>query len=359
MTVYNFGAGPAMLPAPVLERAREELCDWRGTGMSVMEVSHRSPEFVELAARTEADLRAIMGIPADYRVLFLQGGAVAQFALIPMNLLGDRTRADYLRTGLWSAKAIKEASAYCKVNVACCSEESGYTTIPDPAVWRLDPKAGYVYYCANESINGVEFPEVPQTAAVPLVADMTSNILSRPVDVSRFGLIFASAQKNVGPAGLTLVIVREDLLGHARTGTPSVFDYGKQAASDSMYNTPPTFAWYVAGLVFEWIEAQGGVEGLAERNGRKADRLYRAIDASDFYRNEVDARFRSCMNVPFRLADSALDKRFLTEAEAAGLVALKGHRSVGGMRASIYNAMPEAGVEALVEYMADFERRRA
>jgi len=355
--VYNFSAGPATLPLPVLERAREELLDWGGTGMSVMEMSHRGKDFVAIAERAEADLRRLMGIPEDYHVLFLQGGATSQFAMVPMNLLRGRGRADYIDTGLWSRKAIKEARRYCEVNVAASSEAQGYTTIPPRETWRLDPQAAYVHYTPNETIGGVEFHWVPDTGEVPLVADMSSTILSRPVDVSRFGLIYAGAQKNIGPAGLTVVIVRKDLVGETLPGTPTMFDYAAHAEAGSMLNTPPTFAWYLAGLVFQWLLEQGGLEAMAERNRRKAEKLYAAIDASGLYRNPVDPACRSWMNVPFTLADPRLDAAFLAEAEAAGLVALKGHRSVGGMRASIYNAMPEEGVDRLIEFMQDFERR--
>ena len=355
--VYNFSAGPAMLPEAVLERARAELLDWHGTGMSVMEMSHRGEEFVSIARQAEADLRRLMGVPDDYHVLFLQGGATSQFAMVPMNLLRGRGHADYLDTGLWSRKAIKEARRYCEVNVAASSEAEGYTTIPPRESWRLDPQAAYVHYTPNETIGGVEFHWIPDTGDVPLVADMSSTILSRPIDVSRFGLIYAGAQKNIGPAGLTVVIVRKDLVGETLPGTPTMLDYAAHAEAGSMLNTPPTFAWYLAGLVFRWILEQGGLEAMAERNRRKAEKLYAAIDASGFYRNPVDPACRSWMNVPFTLADPALDATFLEEAKAAGLVALKGHRSVGGMRASIYNAMPEEGVDRLVEFMRDFERR--
>jgi len=325
--------------------------------MSVMEMSHRGKDFVAIAERAEADLRRLMGIPEDYHVLFLQGGATSQFAMVPMNLLRGRGRADYIDTGLWSRKAIKEARRYCEVNVAASSEAQGYTTIPPRETWRLDPQAAYVHYTPNETIGGVEFHWVPDTGEVPLVADMSSTILSRPVDVSRFGLIYAGAQKNIGPAGLTVVIVRKDLVGETLPGTPTMFDYAAHAEAGSMLNTPPTFAWYLAGLVFQWLLEQGGLEAMAERNRRKAEKLYAAIDASGLYRNPVDPACRSWMNVPFTLADPRLDAAFLAEAEAAGLVALKGHRSVGGMRASIYNAMPEEGVDRLIEFMQDFERR--
>ncbi len=355
--VYNFSAGPAMLPEPVLRQVREELLDWHGSGMSVMEMSHRGPHFMEIARRAEADLRELLDIPEDYRVLFLQGGASLQFAMVPLNLMGEGGKADYVLTGSWSKKAAAEARRLGTVSIAASTEEGGFTTVPPQETWRLDPQAAYVHYTPNETIQGVEFHWVPDTGDVPLVADMSSTLLSRPIDVSRFGLIYAGAQKNIGPAGLTLVIVREDLIGRARAGTPTMLDYATHAEAGSMHNTPPTFAWYVAGLVFQWIKEQGGLEAMAERNRRKAERLYAAIDASDFYSNPVDPAARSWMNVPFTLADPRLDPVFLKEAEAEGLVTLKGHRSVGGMRASLYNAMPEEGVEALVQFMAEFERR--
>ncbi|MCC5857949.1 MAG: 3-phosphoserine/phosphohydroxythreonine transaminase [Ectothiorhodospiraceae bacterium] len=353
--VYNFSAGPAMLPEPVLRQAAEDMLDWRGSGMSVMEMSHRGKEFVSIAAEAEQTLRALMNIPENYKVLFLQGGATGQFAAIPMNLLRGRKRADYISTGSWSKKAIKEAKTYCEVNVAAASP-GDVLTIPPRNTWQLSDDAAYVHYTPNETISGVEFHWVPEVDA-PLVADMSSTILSRPVDVTRFGLIYAGAQKNIGPAGITLVIVREDLLGETLPGTPSVWDYKAQAEGDSMLNTPPTYAWYIAGLVFRWIQEQGGLEAMAERNRRKAEKLYGAIDGSDFYSNPVDPDCRSWMNVPFVLADDALNDSFLKQAAEVGLTTLKGHRSVGGMRASIYNAMPEAGVDRLVEFMAEFERR--
>lgn len=354
---YNFSAGPAVLPDEVLERARDELLDWNGTGQSVMEMSHRGKSFMAIAERAEADLRELMAIPPGYQVLFLQGGATAQFAMVPLNLLGDRGRADYLNTGQWSRKAIAEASRYAAVNVAASAEDSNYTAIPARDAWRLDPGAAYLHYTPNETIGGVEFHEIPDAGEVPLVADMSSTILSRPVDVSRFGVIYAGAQKNIGPAGLTVVLVREDLIAEPRPGTPALFSYRVHADAGSMYNTPPTYAWYVAGLVFHWIKEQGGLAAMAERNARKAGKLYAAIDGSDFYANPVDPGCRSWMNVPFTLADPDLDSVFLDEAGAAGLLTLKGHRSVGGMRASIYNAMPEAGVDALIQFMVEFERR--
>ncbi len=361
--VYNFSAGPAMLPEEVLQRAREELLDWRGTGMSVMEMSHRGEEFMSIAAQAEADLREIMAIPDHYKVLFLQGGASSQFAMVPMNLLGGavgdrRGRADYYRTGSWSKKAIAEAERYGRVKVVADTERDGkFTTVPAEGSVAHSSDAAYVHYTPNETIEGVEFPYVPDTGDVPLVADMSSTILSRPVEVSRFGIIYAGAQKNIGPAGLTVVIVREDLIGRAMEGTPTLFDYATHAKAGSMYNTPPTYGWYLAGLVFDWIKRKGGLAAIAEVNRRKAEKLYAAIDKSDFYHNPVDPACRSWMNVPFTLADASLDATFLAEAKEQGLVTLKGHRSVGGMRASIYNAMPEAGVDALVAFMADFEKR--
>ena len=356
--VYNFSAGPAMLPEVVLERAREEMLDWQGSGMSVMEMSHRGKEFMAIAAQAETDLRELLAIPANYKVLFLQGGASSQFAMVPINLLRGRTQADYINTGQWSKKAIAEGKRFCAVNVAASSEAQKFTTIPERSGWSLNPDAAYVHYTPNETIGGVEFHEVPDVGDVPLVADMSSTMLSRPIDVSRFGVIYAGAQKNIGPAGLTVVIVREDLIGGAMENMPIMFDYKTHAENESMYNTPPTYSWYLAGLVFDWLKRNGGLEAMAEINRRKATRLYAAIDESGFYRNPVDVACRSWMNVPFTLADESLDASFLAEAKAAGLQTLKGHRSVGGMRASIYNAMPEAGVDALIEFMADFARRK-
>lgn len=355
--IVNFSAGPAALPEEVLQQAAEEMLDWQGTGLSVMEMSHRGEAFVSIAERAEADLRELLSIPDNYRVLFLQGGATGQFAAIPQNLLRGRTQADYIHTGAWGKKAIAEAKKFCNVNVAADNADSGGMSIPDPATWQLSDDAAYVHYTPNETISGVEFHWVPETGDVPLVADMSSTVLSRPIDVQRFGLIYAGAQKNIGPSGLTLVIVRDDLIGETLPGTPSIWDYKAQADADSALNTPPTYAVYIAGLVFQWLKRLGGLEAMATINQRKADRLYRAIDDSPFYANPVDPNCRSWMNVPFTLADDALDKVFLEEAEAAGLSTLKGHRSVGGMRASIYNAMPESGVDRLIEFMADFERR--
>lgn len=357
--VFNFSAGPAVLPEEVLNRARGELADWHGSGMSVMEMSHRGKEFIAIAEKAEADLRELMAIPANYKVLFLQGGASAQFAMVPLNLLRGKKSADYINTGEWSKKAIREAKKFGGVNVAATSEATNFTTVPPQATWKLDPDAAYLHYAPNETIGGVEFSFVPQTGNVPLVADMSSTILSRPVDVTKFGLIYAGAQKNIGPAGLTIAIVREDLLGGAAANTPAVLDYKVHADNGSMYNTPPTYAWYMAGLVFEWLKAQGGLKAMAAINERKAQKLYAYIDASGgFYKNPVEKHSRSWMNVPFTLKDAALDEEFLKGAKAAGLMQLKGHRSVGGMRASIYNAMPEAGIAALIAYMQDFMKQK-
>ncbi|WP_286239766.1 3-phosphoserine/phosphohydroxythreonine transaminase [Neptuniibacter halophilus] len=357
---YNFSAGPAGLPDAVLAQAQEELLDWQGKGLSIMEMSHRSKEFVSVAETAEQDLRDLMGIGADYKVLFLQGGATTQFSMVPINLLRGKTSADYINTGIWSKKAIKEAARYCDVNVAGSSEEGGFTAVPSQQELSLNPEAAYLHYTPNETIGGLEYDYVPQTLdGVPLVADLSSTILSRPLDVSQFGLIYAGAQKNIGPAGLTVVIVREDLLGDVLAGAPSMFDYKLHADADSMFNTPPTFGWYLAGLVFKWLKAQGGVEAMAEINRRKADKLYAAIDNSDFYGNPMAKANRSWMNVPFTLADEALDKLFLEQAETAGLLNLKGHRSVGGMRASIYNAVPETAVDALIDFMQQFEKQHA
>lgn len=355
--IFNFSAGPAALPEAVLAQARDEMLDWQGSGMSIMEMSHRGKEFMSVAAAAEADLRELMAIPDNYKVLFLQGGASAQFSAIPMNLLRGKQSADYINTGAWSKKAIAAAKSYCDVNVAASSEASKFTTIPAQNSWQLNADAAYLHYTPNETIGGVEYHWIPEAGDVPLVADMSSTILSRPIDVSRFGLIYAGAQKNIGPAGLTLVIVREDLLGDADPMLPGVLDYKIQADADSMINTPPTFGWYLAGLVFKWLKAQGGLQVMAQTNERKAGKLYAAIDHSDFYASPVDPACRSWMNVPFTLADPELDTVFLAEAKAAGLATLKGHRSVGGMRASIYNAMPEEGVDQLITMMQGFEKK--
>jgi phosphoserine aminotransferase len=346
-----------MLPQEVLAQAQAEMLDWQGSGMSVMEMSHRGKEFLSIAERAEADLRDLMGIPANYKVLFLQGGASSQFAMVPLNLLGGKGQADYINTGSWSKKAIAEGKRFCQVNVAGSSEADKFTSVPRQGELQLNPDAAYVHYTPNETIGGVEFPYVPETGDVPLVADMSSTILSRPIDVSRYGVIYAGAQKNVGPAGLTLVILRDDLIGEPVAGTPTMFDYRVHVENGSMYNTPPTYAWYLAGLVFQWLKGIGGLEAMAERNKRKADLLYAAIDQSAFYASPVDHGCRSWMNVPFTLANPELDSLFLKEATEARLLTLKGHRSVGGMRASIYNAMPEEGVRTLVSFMANFEKR--
>lgn len=355
--VFNFSAGPAALPQSVLETAAAEMLDWHGSGMSVMEMSHRGKEFISIAEEAEALLRELLAVPANYKVLFMQGGAIAENAIVPMNMLRGHASADYIDTGEWSKKSIKEAKKYGGVNVAASSAATGYTTIPARETWKLDPKAAYVHICSNETIGGVEYQYTPEVGSVPLVADMSSNILSRPVDVSRFGLIYAGAQKNIGPAGLTIVIVREDLLGGALPVTPSAFDYKTVAENDSMYNTPPTYAIYIAGLVFQWIKARGGLKAMEQHNKAKAALLYDYLDTTAFYKAPVARECRSWMNVPFKLKDEALDAAFLKGAEARGMVQLKGHRSVGGMRASIYNAMPLEGVQALVAYMKEFERQ--
>lgn len=356
--VYNFSAGPAMLPKAVLQQARDEMLDWHGSGMSVMEMSHRGKEFMSIAEQAERDVRELLGIPSNYKVLFLQGGASSQFAMVPLNLLRGKTRADYINTGQWSAKAIEEARRYCTVNIAASSEDAHFTYVPPQQNWRLDPGAAYVHYTSNETIGGVEFHWIPQ-CEVPLVADMSSDILSRPLDVTRFGLIYAGAQKNIGPAGLTLVIVREDLLGMPLPGTPTLFDYQVHAQNDSMYNTPPTYALYIAGLVFTWLKRQGGLIAMEKINNAKADLLYTFLDSTDFYHCPVAKTDRSRMNVPFTLKNPALDAAFLRQAEASGLLQLKGHRSVGGMRASIYNAMPVEGVAKLVSFMKAFASQYA
>jgi phosphoserine aminotransferase len=362
--VHNFSAGPAALPEPVLRQAAEEMLDWRGSGMGVMEMSHRGPEFMSIHAEAQALLRELMGVPAHYRTLFMQGGALAQNAILPLNLLngcrsgrrGGPASADYVDTGVWSQKSIAEARRYGAVNVVASGEGSGYTRIPERGTWRLDADADYLHICSNETIGGLEYPEEPDVGDVPLVADMSSSILSRPVDVTRYACIYGGAQKNIGPAGLTLVIVREDLIGHAQPATPTAFDYRVVADNDSMFNTPPTWAIYMAGLVFRWIKAEGGVAAMAARNAAKAALLYGALDASGLFVAPVAPGHRSRMNVVFRLRDERLDGAFLKGAQERGLAQLKGHRSVGGMRASIYNAMPIEGVQALVDYLREFER---
>jgi len=355
--VFNFSAGPAALPLEVLEQARQEMTDWRGCGMSVMELSHRSKEFIGIAEQAEADLRGLLKVPENYKILFVQGGATSQFGAVPLNLTAADGKADYVVTGSWSKKALAEAQRLCDARAAASSADSSFTEIPDPKQWQLRSDAAYLHYTPNETIGGVEFHFIPDSNGVPLVADMSSTILSRPLDVSRFGVIYAGAQKNIGPAGLTIVIVRDDLVDRAREATPQMLAYAPMAAAGSMLNTPPTYAWYMAGLVFRWLLQQGGLEGMARINREKAALLYKAIDDSAFYANPVREDCRSWMNVPFTLADADLDGTFLEEAKAAGLTNLKGHRSVGGMRASIYNAMPLGGVQALVDFMADFERR--
>jgi phosphoserine aminotransferase len=353
--VFNFSAGPAALPESVLRIAAEEMLDWHGSGMSVMEMSHRGKEFIAIHAEAEALLRELLAVPANYKVLFMQGGAIGENAIVPMNMLRGRTGADYINTGEWSKKSIKEAGKYTKINVAASSEATHFDRIPKRETWQLDPNAAYVHICANETIGGIEYHFIPDTGEVPLVADVSSNILSKPLDVSKFGLIYGGAQKNIGPAGLTIVIVRDDLLGGALPITPSAFNYAEQAANDSMLNTPPTYAIYIAGLVFHWIKAQGGLPAIEAHNRAKAALLYDFLDATSFYSSPIVREDRSLMNVPFKLKSDSLDSAFLKGAEARGMVQLKGHRSVGGMRASLYNAMPIEGARALVAYMKEFE----
>lgn len=353
---YNFCAGPAALPQAVLSEAQKDLVNYKGRGLSVMEMSHRSAEYVAIAEEAEKDFRELLKVPENYKVLFLQGGASLQFAQIPMNLLRGKSTADYVNTGMWSGKAIAEAKKYCDVNVVATDEANKFRGVPAFDTWNLNPDAAYLHYAENETIHGVQFNYIPEVG-VPLVADLSSSILSQPLDVSKFGLIYAGAQKNIGPAGIVVVIVREDLLGDVLPGTPTMLDYKVAADNGSMYNTPPTFSWYLAGLVFKWLKHHGGLEKMAEINHRKAAKLYAAIDGSDFYHNPVIRSYRSIMNVPFTLADASLDKAFLRDAEERGLLNLAGHRSVGGMRASIYNAVPEEGVDALIDFMKDFEKK--
>jgi phosphoserine aminotransferase len=353
---HNYGAGPAALPAPVLDRIIDDLAGARADGPTILEASHRSEAFEAVARRAEAGLRELMGIPDEYHVLFLQGGATLQFSAVPLNLAHEASRVDHVVTGLWSERAAREATRFCHVNVVADGSTGGYVAIPDPGSWGLTSDAAYVAYTPNETINGVEFGFIPETGGVPLVADMSSTILSRPVDVSRFGLIYAGAQKNLGIAGLTIVIVRDDLIGRARPETPTILDYAAMAATGSMMNTPPTFAWYVAGLVIDWVRSEGGLEAMAKRNAAQKDRLYAAIDTSEVYENRVDPACRSWMNVPFTVAAGAGDA-FLAEATGAGLLGLHGHRSVGGVRASLYNAMADEGVDALIDFMGYFEQR--
>ena len=357
MRVFNFSAGPAVLPEEVLHLAAAEMADWHGSGMSVMEMSHRGKEFIAIAAKAEADFRSLLAIPANYKVLFLQGGAIGENAIVPMNLVGGRKSADYVITGEWSKKSIKEAKKYCAPRVAASAEDRQFTYVPPRATWQLDPDAAYVHVCTNETIGGVEYAWTPDTGSVPLVSDMSSHILSRVIDVSKFGVIYAGAQKNAGTAGMTLVVVRDDLLDRALPITPSAFHWKEQAAAESMVNTPATWSIYIAGLVFEWLQRQGGLAAVERRNVEKAALLYDYLDATEFYSNSVQREDRSRMNVPFKLREETLDEAFLKGAKEAGMVQLKGHRAVGGMRASIYNAMPIEGVRALVAYMKDFERR--
>ena len=359
--VYNFSAGPAVLPKEVLRQAADEMLDWHGSGMSVMEMSHRGPEFISIYRQAERDLRELLAVPDNYRILFMQGGGLSMNAVIPMNLVGRKAQPatiDFVHTGSWSGKSVKEAARYANVNVAASGKESAYTTVPPQSEWKLTPDAAYLHLCTNETIDGVEIdfaPEAPD--GVPIVADMSSHILSRTVDVSKYGVIFGGAQKNIGPAGVTVVIVRDDLIGHALPVCPSAFDWKNVAENESMYNTPPTYGIYIAGLVFQWLKRQGGVAAMEQRNIEKARLLYAALDADDFYQNRVDPRYRSRMNVPFYLRDESKNEAFLAGAKARGLLQLKGHKSVGGMRASIYNAMPIEGVQALVDYLNEFAGR--
>jgi len=361
--IFNFSAGPAVLPAEVLKQARNEILNWHDSGMSIMEMSHRGREFTSVAQKTEADLRELASIPENYKVLFLSGGATSQFSMVPMNLLRKKKNADYINTGMWSKKAIKEAQRYCHVNIAASSEDSGYTYAPTQDRWTPDLNAAYVHYTPNETIGGVEFNWIPDLTYsennIPLVADMSSNILSRPLDVTKYGLIYAGAQKNIGPAGLTIVIVREDLLGETIQNTPSVFNYKIHADNFSMYNTPPTYAIYITGLVLEWLNKKGGLEEIEKINISKAALLYDLIDTTDFYHCSVAKSDRSRMNVPFTLKNTDLDAEFLKQAQDHGLTQLRGHRAVGGMRASIYNAMPIEGVLALVSFMKEFANNHA
>ena len=356
MRAYNFCAGPAALPTAVLERAQRELPNWHQRGLSIMEMSHRSADFMSVAHKAEADLRTLLAIPDHYKVLFLQGGASLQFSAIPLNLLGKNNKADYIDTGIWSQKAIEEAQRYGDIHVAASSQANGYSRVPEQSEWQLRDDVAYVHYTPNETIGGLQYDFIPETTA-PLIADFSSSILSEPLDVSRFGLIYAGAQKNIGPAGLTIVIVRDDLLAQSRPEMPTLLGYAAQAKNESMINTPPTFGWYLSGLVFEWLLEQGGLAAMQQTNLQKANLLYGYIEQSEFYANPIAGRNRSIMNVPFTLADSALEKTFLKEAEAAGLLNLAGHRSVGGMRASIYNAVPLEGVQALVSFMQDFAKQ--
>jgi len=352
---YNFSAGPAMLPKEVLLRIQEELIEYENSKASVMEISHRGVDFMEAAQKSEKDLRELLKIPDHYKVLFLQGGASAQFSMVPINLLRGGSKANYANTGHWSVKAIAEAKRYCEVNVCTDSTENNFTNIDDFQNWDIDEAASYLHYTPNETIAGLEFDYIPDVS-MPIAADMSSTLLSREIDVSKYGVIYAGAQKNIGPSGLTIVIVREDLVGDVVDGQPKLFDYATQVNNDSMFNTPATFPWYAAGRVFEWLKEQGGLSNMQKINKTKAETLYHAIDNSDFYSNPVSIQYRSWMNVPFLLADDKLNSLFLERSKDADLLALKGHRSVGGMRASIYNAMPQEGVDALVKFMNDFEK---
>lgn len=355
--VFNFCAGPAMLPAPVMLKAQEEFINWNNTGSSVMELSHRSGIYMEMAAKAESDLRDLMEIPDNYKVLFCHGGGRGQFSAVPLNLLPTGKKADYIVDGSWSKAAATEAENFGEINIInITKEENGVTSIIPPKEWPISPDAAYVHYCPNETVNGIEINEIPETHGVPLVADMSSTILSHEIDVTKFGVIYAGAQKNIGPSGLTIVIVREDLLGNAQKATPCIMNYETSANNDSMYNTPPTYAWYLAGLVFQWLKDLGGVKAIAKINQEKAALLYQAIDNSEFYLNNITSEYRSKMNIPFWLKDESLNEQFLLQAQQQGLMALKGHRIVGGMRASIYNAMPIEGVQALVDFMQEFEK---
>jgi phosphoserine aminotransferase len=358
-SILNFGAGPAMLPEAIMLQAQAELLDWNGTGKSVMEIGHRTDDFKSIAEHAEQSLRELLNISNDYHVLFLAGGATQQFSVIPMNLLQGKTFADYLHTGIWSNKAMQLAKRYCETNIVCSSEDSNFTTIPNVSDWIFNSEAAYVYYTDNETIGGLEFHSIPDVGGVPLVSDMTSSILSKNIDVSKFGLIFAAAQKNIGPAGLTVVIVKKELLGEVLPFTPDLFDYQIEAIEKSMLNTPPTFNWYMAGLMFNWVKQQGGLDEMEKCNQRKSSLLYDFIDASNFYINRIDKTCRSRVNVVFSLTDESLTENFLNQAESNGLHALKGHRLAGGMRASLYNAMPESGVKQLVDFMQEFERTQS
>jgi phosphoserine aminotransferase len=357
MRIFNFSAGPAVLPAEVLAQARDEMLDWHGSGMSVMEMSHRGKEFISIAESAERDFRALLAIPPGYRVLFQQGGATAQFAMVPINLLRGKKKVDYIHTGEWAKKAIGEATKFAAVNIAASSGDRNFTYIPKQSTWKLDPDAAYVHCTGNETIGGIEFQWIPQTGDVPLVCDFSSSLLSRPLDVGRFALIYAGAQKNMGPAGVTVVIIRDDLLARSAPSLPSMLSYAVHAENGSMYNTPPVFAIYLLGLVVRWLLNGGGLEAIAVANERKASKLYAEIDRTGFYRGTAQKDSRSLMNITFRLPSEELEKQFVKEAEKDGMDGLKGHRSVGGIRASIYNAFPEEGVDALTSFMREFERR--